>query len=144
MPALDNDQEEKLAQELAKGLPQAAAWINAGYSAKNNNVAAVQCNRLLKKAKYITERADELRAIARDEVLTDEFKADIAGLTKAYLADRQLARTLGQPSAAVSALNSIAKMHGVMSETIKHTGSIELVSKEQRDAAVAAATRANS
>ncbi len=122
MPALDDDREEALAQELAKGIAQGTAYITAGYSAKNNNVASVNCNRLLKKAKYITERADELRAIARDQMLTEEFKADLEGLTKAYLEDRVLARQLGQPSAAVSALNSIAKMRGLMSDTVKHVG----------------------
>jgi phage terminase small subunit len=122
VPALDDDREEALAQELAKGIAQGTAYVTAGYSAKNNNVASVNCNRLLKKAKYITERADELRAIARDQMLTEEFKADLEGLTKAYLEDRVLARQLGQPSAAVSALNSIAKMRGLMSDTVKHVG----------------------
>lgn len=122
MPALDDDREEALAQELAKGFAQGAAYITAGYAAKNNNVASVNCNRLLKKAKYISERADELRAIARDQVLTEEFKADIHGLTKAYLEDRLLARTLGQVSPAIAALNGIAKMHGLLNDTVKHVG----------------------
>lgn len=122
MPALDDDRDERLAQELAKGCTQADAWTRAGFSAKNNNVASVECNKRLKKLPEIKERAEELRAIARDQMLTEEFKADLEGLTKAYLEDRLLARTLGQPSAAVSALNSIAKMRGLMSDTVKHVG----------------------
>ena len=144
MPALLDDAEEALAQELAKGQAQGAAYISAGYTAKNNNVASVNCNRLLKKKPEITERVGELKALARDTILTDEFKADMAGLTKAYLEDRAQAKALGQTAAAISALNSIAKMHGHMTDTIKHSGSIETTSKEQRDAAVAAATRADS
>lgn len=122
MAALDDDRDEALAQELAKGCTQAEAWTRAGFTAKNNNVASVECNKRLKKHPVIRERVDELRAIARDQLLTEEFKADISGLTQAFLADRALARTLGQPSAAVSALNAIAKMHGLMSETMKHIG----------------------
>jgi len=122
MPALLDDQQEALAQELAKGVVQATAWLNAGFSAKNNGSASAQCCKLLKKTPEISERIGELKALARDQVLTDEFKADMAGLTKAYLEDRAQAKALGQVSSAISALNSIAKMHGVLNDTVKHQG----------------------
>lgn len=111
MPALDDDKEEALAQELAKGIAQGTAYITAGYPAKNNNVASVNCNRLLKKAKYITERADELRAIARDTIKTDEFKGDIESMTRLLIEDRAFARQCGQSGAAVSASSALMKLY---------------------------------
>lgn len=120
MPALDDDREELLAQELAKGHKQAVAYTNAGFPAKNSNVASVQCNRLLKKKPEITERVAELKALARTTALEDGFTADMAGLTKAYLEDRAQAKTLGQVSAAIAALNGIAKLHGLGSETVRN------------------------
>lgn len=111
MPALDDDREEALAQELAKGVAQGPAYITAGYSAKNNNVASVNCNRLLKKAKHITERTDELRAIARDTIKTDEFKGDVESMTRLLLDDRAFARTCGQSGAAVSASSALMKLY---------------------------------
>jgi len=109
MPALDDDREESLAQELAKGASQANAYITAGYPAKNNNVAAVNCNRLLKKRKAIAERSEELRIIARTEVKTNEFKGDIESMTKLLLEDREFARDKSQPGAAVSASSALMK-----------------------------------
>lgn len=120
MPALDDDREERLAQELAKGSTQAVAWVNAGYPAKNSRVAASAANRLLKQKPWINERIGELKAIARTQVYEEEFTADIAGMTKAYLQDRKEAKLSGQFGAAISALNGIAKLHGLGSETVRN------------------------
>lgn len=125
MPALDNDREEMLAQEIAKGSSQAVAYVNAGYPAKDNKVAAAACSRLLRKRPVINERALELKAMLRTSELNEKFKGDIEELTRLFFEDRNLARQLGQPSAAISALNSIAKMHGRMTDTVKHQGDPE-------------------
>lgn len=122
MPALEEDREEALAQEIAKGVSQAAAYINAGYSAKDNKVAAAACSRLLRNRPSINERVGELKVLLRTSELNEKFKGDVDQLTALFFEDRNLARQLGQPSAAISALNSIAKMHGRMSETVKHVG----------------------
>lgn len=121
MPALDDDREELLAQELAKGATQALAWVNAGYSAKNSNVAAVNCNKLLKKKAEIRQRVDELRAMLRNNELETKFAGDVDSLTSMYLEDRKLAREMGQVSASISALNGIAKLHGLGSESVRNT-----------------------
>ena len=129
MPALDDDREELLAQELAKGVAQGLAYINAGYSAGNNNVASVQCNKLLKKKPEIRERAAELKVVARTQMYEADFTADVAGLTKAYLQDRADAKVAGQHSAAISALNGIAKLHGLGSETVRNPDMADTLSK---------------
>lgn len=122
MPALDDDREEMLAQEIAKGASQAVAYVNAGYPAKDNKVAAAACSRLLRNRPIINERVTELKILLRTSELNEKFKGDIEQLTQLFFEDRNLARQLGQPSAAISALNSIAKMHGRMTDTVKHQG----------------------
>lgn len=129
MPALDDDREERFAQELAKGASQAVAYINAGYSAKNSRVAASAANRLLKNSPHINERVGELKAVARTQAYEDEFTADIAGMTKAYLQDRRDAKLAGQFGAAITALNGIAKLHGLGSETVKNPDMADTLAK---------------
>lgn len=126
MAALPDDQEEFLAHELAKGAGQADAWINAGYSAKNKNVASTQCNRLLKKKPEITERAEELKSIAREEALNAEFVASVDNIAKMYLDDRLMARQEKQISAAIQATNGIVKLYGLGSENVNHGASADL------------------
>jgi len=125
MPALDDDREEALAQELAKGLAQGAAYINAGFSAKNNNVASVNCNRLLKRSPHISQRVGELKTLARTEVLEGEFKADVSTLTKMLLEDRNFATEVRSASARTTATMGLMKLHGLGSETTKHQGDPE-------------------
>ena len=121
MPALDDDREEKLAQEIAKGAAQADAWISAGYSAKNRNVAAVECNKLLKKKPEIRDRAHELAQIARNEIKVADFKGDVESMTKILLEDRQFAQQQGQAGAAVSASSALMKLYKLGGENINAT-----------------------
>lgn len=125
MPALKDDKHEALAQELAKGNSQAVAYINAGFSAKNSRVAASACNRLLKNKPEINARVAELQEIARDQVTTEDFKGDIETLTRMYLEDRLFAKQCGQPGAAVSATNGLAKLYGQHSETLNIKGGLQ-------------------
>jgi hypothetical protein len=121
MPALDDDQEEALAHELAKGFPQAVAWTNAGYPSKNSNVASVQCNRLLKKKPAINDRVAELVQIARTEIKTEEFKGDVESMTRLLIEDRNFARQKSQPGAAVSASSALMKLYKLGGENITAT-----------------------
>lgn len=125
MPALDDDREELLAQEIAKGVSQAVAYVNAGFPAKDNKVAAAACSRLLRNRSHITERIGELRALGRTVLANSEFEATIEGLTRAFLEDRAQAKQLGQVSAGIAALAHIAKMHGRMADTVKLQGDAE-------------------
>ena len=126
MPALANDKEEALAQELAKGATQALAWINAGFPAKNNSVASVQCNKLLKKKPEINQRVDELRAIARDTILTAKFNGSVEELARLLLEDRQFAREQKQAGAAVSASAQLMKLFEKGADNVKHGASESL------------------
>lgn len=128
MPALDDDREERLAQELAKGATQAVAWTNAGYAAKNSGVASSACNRLLKNKPYINERVGELKAIARTEKFDGEFTADVATLTRMLLEDREFATDARSPSARISATSALMKLHGLGSETVRNPDVVDTLS----------------
>lgn len=121
MPALDDDREEALAQELAKGRSQAVAYVNAGFSAKNSRVAASAANRLLKQKPQINDRVEELFAIARDNVKVGEFVGDVESMTKLLLEDRAFARQCGQSGAAVSASSALMKLYKLGGENINAT-----------------------
>jgi len=129
MPALEDDREEALAHELAKGASQAAAYISAGFSAKNNNVAAVNCNRLLKKSPAISQRVGELKALARTEAFDGEFVADVSTLTRMLLEDRNFATEMRSASARTTATLGIAKLHGIGSETIRNPDMADTLAK---------------
>jgi len=129
VPALEDDREEALAQELAKGCTQAVAYTNAGFSAKNNNVASVQCNKLLKKRIEISERVEELKTLARTDKYNAEFVINLDSLTALYMEDRAQAKQLGQVSAAISALSGVAKLHGLGSETVKNPDMADTLAK---------------
>lgn len=121
MPALDDDREELLAQEIAKGASQAVAYVNAGYSAKNSRVASSACNRLLKNRPEINERVGELRQLARTAAWNAEFVINIDSLTRLLMEDREQAKQLGQVSAAVSAIKEVRSLHGLGSENVRNT-----------------------
>lgn len=129
MPALDDDREEKLAQELAKGCSQAVAWINAGFSAKNSKVAASACNRLLKNQPSINERSTELKSLARTDEYNAAFVVNLDSMTALYMEDRAQAKALGQVGAAISALAGVAKLHGLGSETVRNPDMADTLSK---------------
>ena len=103
MPVLTNPKHERFAQELAKGKTADEAYVIAGYSENRGN-----CIRL-KAKESILARVDELlgRCAEKAEVTID-------WLRRLLIEDRDLARELGQASAAVSAVNSIGKLYGLM------------------------------
>ena len=129
MPALEDDREEKLAQELAKGVAQGPAYVTAGYSAKNNNVASVNCNRLLKRRPEISQRVGELKTLARTEVLETEFKADVSTLTRMLLEDRNFATEVRSASARTTATMGLMKLHGLGAETVRNPDMADTLSK---------------
>lgn len=112
MAALENPRLEKLAQGLAQGMGVSEASAYAGFSpspgaatrrAKRGNVRA---------------RVEELqeRTAKRAEITA-------ADLIEMLLEDRNGARTEGQYSAAVSAVDKVAKIAGVYApEKREHTG----------------------
>jgi len=82
MPALKNPKHERFAQEVAKGVSGAKAWIAAGYDT-NAKAAAVSANRMLKQPR-IAARVDELlERKAEIEVKATERAIEKTGITKA-------------------------------------------------------------
>jgi hypothetical protein len=103
MPVLLNPKHERFAQELAKGKTQVESYAQAGYKPHDGNSFRLSGN------ERIIARVNEIlgRAAKKVEVTVDY----LYGL---LVEDRDLARELGQTSAAVSAVNSIGKLYGLM------------------------------
>lgn len=93
---------------ILKGEAQAKAYTLAGYKAANENVADASAHKLLSSPKVAT-RLNELRQVVqiRHVVTTDS-------LTTLLFQDREDARKAGKWAASVSALQLIAKLHGLL------------------------------
>jgi phage terminase small subunit len=105
MPAISNAKHEYFAQELAKGKTADEAYQLAGYKANRHNASRLKTNEtILGRVAEIMERK-AVRAEVTVSVLSDML-----------FEDRKLARDLGQPAAAVSAVEKLAKLHGLMIE----------------------------
>lgn len=86
----------------------------------------------------IAARIDGLRKIH-----VERHKLTIDDLITQLDEDRQFARAQEAPAAAISATIGKAKLLGFFTDKVEHSGAISVASKEQRDAAVAAASRAD-
>lgn len=86
----------------------------------------------------IAARIDGLRTIH-----VERHKLTIDDLIAQLDEDRQFARAQEAPAAAISATIGKAKLLGFFTDKVEHSGAISVASKEQRDAAVAAASRAD-
>ena len=113
MPSLSNPRHERFAQELATGKCAARAYAVAGYKA-GGNAAEVGASRLIRKAQ-VQARLTELqeRAATRTEITIEK-------LTEMLLEDREAAKAAGQFGPAISALEKIAKLHGLCKERVEH------------------------
>ena len=123
MPSLSNPRHERFAQELATGQSAARAYAVAGYRA-GGNAAEVGASRLIRKAQVKARLAElQERAAIRTEITIER-------LTEMLLEDREVARSLGQMSAAISALEKIAKLHGLFRERAENRNVHYVVSPE--------------
>lgn len=115
MPALTNPRHERFAQELAKGKTADEAYVAAGYKPNRHNASRLKTN------ETITNRVAEIqeRGAVRAEIT-------IADLTQMLMEDRTGARSAEQFSAAISAVNAIAKLHGLDVNRVEHDGTITL------------------
>lgn len=103
MPVLANARHERFAQELAKGKTATEAYIIAGYKAHDGNAATLRGNqRVLERLAELQEKGAE-RALVTIESITRELDED-----------RELARKLEMPAAAISAVMGKAKLHGLL------------------------------
>lgn len=120
MPVLSNSKHERFAQELAKGATQTDAYTKAGYKPSEQHAS-----RLARNGK-VRDRVAELqeRGAKRCEIT-------IESLTQMLIEDRTFAKSLGQSATCVSAVNSIAKLNGLVIERqVTATTSLEEVLKK--------------
>lgn len=109
---LRNSRHEAFAQSLARGLSATSAYIAAGYSAK---AAGVNAYRLIKKAS-VAQRLAHLKDEILDETIMTA-KEVLARLSS--IARDDGAGTREQ----LSALNSLARYHGLFVDRVDHTTS---------------------
>jgi hypothetical protein len=108
MPALRNLRHERFARAFIKTNVAARAYAQAGYIATTRSSLDTCASRLLRHAQ-VKRRIAELRKqmAARNRISLDSLLDDLA-------ADRALARTLGQPSAAIAATQLTARLCGLL------------------------------
>jgi terminase small subunit-like protein len=108
MPALRNLRHERFARAFIKTNVAARAYAKAGYIATTRSSLDTCASRLLRHAQ-VKRRIAELRKqmAARNRISLDSLLDDLA-------ADRALARTLGQPSAAIAATQLTARLCGLL------------------------------
>jgi phage terminase small subunit len=133
MPTLPNAKHELFCQNLAKGMTQEKAYVEAGYKPNRFNASA------LKTKQHIAKRLDEL--LTRNITKQDEVIAISAeSLMREAEEARVKAMELGQTSAAIQAIVAKGKLGGVWVERSERTnikGDLESLS----DAELAAIVR---
>lgn len=127
MAVLKNAKQEKLAQELAKGKSATEAMEAAGYSDPRNSTRLTKNNEIRARVIELQERS------AAKVEITVEI------LTKMLKDDRDLARELGQASAAVSAVDKLGRLHGLVidKKEIGKPGDFERMSEDELEAFIA-------
>jgi phage terminase small subunit len=135
MPALANIRHERFARALIRTGVAAVAYLKAGYAPTTRNALDVSACQLLRKPKVQT-RIGELRRqmAARNRITVDSL---VAELDEARLD----ARRLDQPSAAISATMSKARLVGLLVHR-KETGDPGAFQGLQSEEAVLARVRA--
>jgi len=129
MPALTKPRHEAFARALvvgmAKNWSQGQAYVAAGYSAKDagqrGGSAEVCASRLLNRIKPIAERVAELQAAA-----SKRKKITVEDIVEELEEARSLALTIQQPSAAVAATSTKARVLGLQVDKIQITHKNEL------------------
>ena len=109
MGALTNPKQELFAQFVAQGISQSEAYIRAGYSEKGKTAGS---SRLFAQIS-VKQRVTELQEKRADKAAT-RAAVTVDSLTEMLIEDRALAHSEGQAGAAVSAVATIAKLHGLL------------------------------
>ncbi len=122
MPALDNSRHEIFAHELAKGASQMAAFRTAGYKPIEANACRLANN------DKIVIRVSELKAAAAERTI-----CTIHDIAEQLDEDRLFARSLEQASAAISATMGKAKVLGLLTEKVEHTGGVTVTMGQHDD-----------
>lgn len=105
---LKNARHEKFAQELAKGKSKLGAYKAAGYEPDGGAATRLSMN------VNVAARVAQLKAKAAERVIVT-----VADLAQQLDEDREFARELDNPSAAVSATMGKAKVLGLLEDRSK-------------------------
>jgi phosphohistidine phosphatase SixA len=128
VPILSNARHERFAQELAKGATADEAYQLAGFKANRGNASRLKAN------ENTVARVEEILSAAARRAETTIY--DIADQLDE---DRQFARDLSVPGAAITATMGKAKVLGLLVDrsevTGKDGGPIETVDRSDRDIA---------
>lgn len=111
MPILENSRHEIFAQELAKGATQTEAYLTAGY--KGDKTAASRLSTNVNVQRRVAELKADAAVRARKSM--DDILEQLDD-------DRQFAREMEAPSAAIQATMGQAKILGYDKQLIEHTG----------------------
>lgn len=111
MPVLDNARHERFAQELAKGKSQIEAYTIAGFKPNDGHAA-----RLAGNGRVAARVTEILAGAARRAEIT------IYDIADQLDEDRQFARELEVPGAAITATMGKAKVLGLLVDRAEHTG----------------------
>jgi hypothetical protein len=111
MPVLANARHERFAQELAKGATQIAAYETAGFKPNQGHAARLASNGM------VAARIAELKGAAAERAIVTIY--DIADQLDE---DRQFAREMEVPGAAITATMGKAKVLGLLVDRTEVTG----------------------
>ena len=103
MGVLSNARHERFAQELAKGKSASEAYSLAGYAPNQPSASRLLSNVM------VQTRLTELQEKGAERALVT-----IESITRELDEDRELARKLEMPAAAISAVMGKAKLHGLL------------------------------
>lgn len=115
MPILDNVRHELFAQQMAKGVGQADAYIAAGYKVSESATPAAASR--LWSDPAVRARVDELKGAAAER--TEITIHDIANQLDE---DRTFAKECKAPGSCVAATLGKAKVLGLLPDKVEHTG----------------------
>lgn len=111
MPVLEDARHELFCQEVATGKDASQAYVAAGFKANRGNAST------LRSKPHIQARIEEILAGAAERA-----EVTIYDIAKQLDEDRQFARELEVPSAAISATMGKAKVLGLLTDRVEHTG----------------------
>ena len=118
MPSLPNPRHERFAQELASGKSATDALAEAGYLSDRRNGSRLTTNEDIRRRVAALQE----RGAMRTEITIEK-------LTAMLLEDRKAARAAGQFGPAISALEKIAKLHGVFDKRRQNRKPLGVVSR---------------
>lgn len=112
---LKNERHERMAQELAKGLPQFEAYRNAGFRGPKSTASEIAAR-------------EDVRARVAEILERAAVKAEItvADIARQLDEDRDLAHKVEQPGAAVSASMGKAKLLGLIVDKVQQSGTVNV------------------